>query len=154
MTATPDAKSQFAGWLGDCTGRGVCTLTVTRPMSVTALFAPSSTQLNLDIDSDARIDALTDGLLVARYLQGLRTAALTDGVLPSITTTLLERFIDLNPLLDIDGNGRVDALTDGLLLQRYLFGLRGQAMLANAVGQNARRATSAEIEQYIQSLSR
>ena len=129
-------------------------LTVTRPMSVTALFAPSSTQLNLDIDSDARIDALTDGLLVARYLQGLRTAALTDSVLPSITTTLLERFIDLYPLLDIDGNGRVDALTDGLLLQRYLFGLRGETLLANAVGPNARRKTSAEIEQYIQSLSR
>ena len=129
-------------------------LTVTRPMSVTALFAPSSTQLNLDIDSDARIDALTDGLLVARYLQGLRTAALTDGVLPSITTTLLERFIDLYPLLDIDGNGRVDALTDGLLLQRYLFGLRGETLLANAVGQNARKTTSAEIEQYVQSLSR
>ena len=35
--------------------------------------------------------------------------------------------------LDIDGNATVDALTDGVLVVRYLFGLRGAALIANAV---------------------
>ena len=35
---------------------------------------------------------------------------------------------------DIDGNGVAQPLTDGLLLLRYLFGLRGEALVNGAVG--------------------
>ena len=38
-----------------------------------------------------------------------------------------------NGLADIDGNGEVDALTDGLMLLRYLFNLRGDSLIAGAV---------------------
>ena len=54
--------------------------------------------------------------------------------------------------VDIDGNGRADALTDGLLMIRYLFGLRGAALTAGAVDSAATRKTAADIEAYIQSL--
>ena len=50
---------------------------------------------------------------------------------------------------DIDGNGEVDALTDGLLLLRWQFGLRGAALIAGAVGANATRNTAALIEAYL-----
>jgi hypothetical protein len=38
LTATADAESSFAGWSGGCTGKGVCAVTVTMPLSVTATF--------------------------------------------------------------------------------------------------------------------
>ena len=50
------------------------------------------------------------------------------------------------PRLDIDGNGQVDAATDGLLILRYMFGFRGDALIQNAVGQGAIRSTSGAIE--------
>ena len=152
LNATASAGSQFAGWLGACTGRGPCTLSVAGAQSVMAMFAADTTPLNADIDGNGRYDALTDGLMIARYLHGLTTNALTNGVLPNVTTALLERLIDIRPILDIDGNGQVDALTDGILLQRYLFGLRGGALLSNAVSTSATRTTAAQIEAYIQTL--
>ncbi len=54
-------------------------------------------------------------------------------------------------LIDIDGNGTEEALTDGLLVTRYLLGLRGSALVTGAVGAGARRDTS-QIEQYLQTL--
>lgn len=55
-------------------------------------------------------------------------------------------------VLDIDANGRVDALSDGLLLLRYIFGLRGPSLVTGAVGTGAARSTSAAIEAYLLSL--
>ena len=55
----------------------------------------------------------------------------------------------LQTALDIDGNGTADALTDGLLVIRYLFGLRGAALIQGAVGAGAQRTTATEIEAYL-----
>lgn len=54
--------------------------------------------------------------------------------------------------IDVDGNGTADALTDGLLVIRYLFGLRGTALIQGAVGAGAVRTSATEIEQYLQSV--
>lgn len=51
-------------------------------------------------------------------------------------------------VLDIDGDGRVEATTDGLLLLRYLLGLRGSALAAGALGLCASRDAAA-IESYL-----
>ena len=52
--------------------------------------------------------------------------------------------------LDIDGNGESKALSDGLLLIRYLFGFTGDALLiVGAIGDGATRDTSDAIEAYI-----
>ena len=55
-------------------------------------------------------------------------------------------------MLDIDGDGDTKALTDGLLILRYLFGFRSNTLIDKALGKNATRVTSDEIETYIKKL--
>ena len=50
--------------------------------------------------------------------------------------------------LDVDGNGQSDPLTDGLLILRYMFGLRGAALISGALAANATRTTANAIEIY------
>ena len=52
-------------------------------------------------------------------------------------------------MMDIDDDGDTAALSDGLLLIRYLFGFRGDALISNAVGQGANRANAASIEDHL-----
>jgi hypothetical protein len=54
-------------------------------------------------------------------------------------------------MADIDDDGEVGALTDGLILLRYLFGLRGDQLSASVVGLTANRNSNEEIEAYIES---
>ena len=54
--------------------------------------------------------------------------------------------------LDIDGNGQTFALTDGLLIIRYLFGLRGPALINGAFDPAGSNNTAELIEAKIQSL--
>lgn len=54
--------------------------------------------------------------------------------------------------LDIDGNGTADALTDGLLVIRYIFGFRGSTLISDAIGAGATRTTAADIEAYLAQL--
>lgn len=52
--------------------------------------------------------------------------------------------------LDIDGNGVQDALTDGLLIIRALFGLTGTAVTNRAIGSSSpMRTTWAQIQPYL-----
>lgn len=55
--------------------------------------------------------------------------------------------------LDIDGNGEAKALSDGLLLIRYLFGFSGDALIGGAIGEGATRTSAEEIEAYIRDRS-
>ena len=43
-------------------------------------------------------------------------------------------------VLDIDANGSFDALTDGLIILRYAFGLRGQSLIDGVISEDAMRA--------------
>lgn len=54
--------------------------------------------------------------------------------------------------LDIDQNGRFDALTDDLILLRYAFGLRNEGLINGVIDTDANRTSAAEIEAHIQSL--
>ena len=51
--------------------------------------------------------------------------------------------------LDVDGNGVVDPLTDGLLGLRYMFGFRGATLITGAVGAGCTRCTAPAIEAYL-----
>jgi hypothetical protein len=55
-------------------------------------------------------------------------------------------------LLDIDGDGKVLATTDMLLILRYQLGIRGGELITNALGFGATRNTSFPIEQYLRRL--
>ena len=114
------------------------------------------TNAYLDVDSNGNYDALTDGLLVIRFLFGLTSTALTNGAIGTgaqraSASQIIPYLNGIRARLDADGNGQADALTDGILIMRYLFGLRGAPLAANALGPGATR-TAAEIEDYVQSL--
>ena len=107
-----------------------------------------------DIDQNDIEDALTDGLLIIRHEFGIEGANLTDGALaPNAALTNSESIAsyinDRSMLFDLDGNGSNDALTDGLLLLRYLFGISGASLIQDAIGPGATRNNYAEIKAHI-----
>lgn len=109
-----------------------------------------------DIDNDGSARALTDGLLVIRYLFGFSGDALVaDAVGESaklIDSSEIQSYlsaVEEASILDIDGNGDADALTDGLLLIRGLFGFSGDALIVGAVGDSAQRSSATAISAYI-----
>jgi hypothetical protein len=55
-------------------------------------------------------------------------------------------------VLDIDANGSFDALTDGLIILRYAFGLRGQSLIDGVISEDAMRNNASDIETYIETL--
>jgi|TARA_B110000003_G_scaffold207423_1_gene206313 hypothetical protein len=85
---------------------------------------------------------------------GLDGSALVTGTIASDaayteSVDIESRIATLGDLADIDGNGDIDALTDGLLTLRYLFGLEGDTLINGVV---ATRTTSEEIEAHLETL--
>ena len=115
---------------------------------------------SLDVDASitaSQYDGRTDGMPIIRYLFGLTGTSLTSGALGGTATrtgqaAILGYLDGIRASIDIDENGFSDALTDGLLLLRYMFGLRGDALIANAVDPVGTRKTAPDIEAYIESL--
>ena len=57
------------------------------------------------------------------------------------------------PQLDIEGDGAMEPLTDGLLILRYLFGFRGAVLIAGAYDTvNCTRCTADAMEDAIAAL--
>ena len=117
----------------------------------------SNITYSLDLDGNGQYDALTDGLLLLRGMFGLDGSALVTGTIASDATytesvDIESRIATLGDLADIDGNGEIDALTDGLLTLRYLFGLQGDTLINGVVASDATRKTSEEIEAHLETL--
>lgn len=113
--------------------------------------------MNLDVDGDGAANALTDGIVIVRYLFGLRGE---DLVGPDVsgsgatrtTPEAVEAFLaeGLSTMLDPDANGTANALTDGILIVRYLFGLTGDDLIGgNVIAEDATRRTAEEIEPFL-----
>ena len=112
---------------------------------------------SLDIDGNENYDALTDGLLLLRGMFGLDGGALVTGTIAhdaayTESVDIESRIATLGDLADIDGNGQIDALTDGLLTLRYLFGLQGDTLINGVVASDATRKTAEEIEAHLETL--
>jgi hypothetical protein len=114
----------------------------------------------LDVDGDGQVEALTDGLLVLRYLFGFRgttlvTAAVDLGACTRCGATELETHLaSIAGQLDADADGGVEPLTDGLLALRYVFGFRGATLIASAVDLVACNLCEATaIETYLESFA-
>ncbi len=157
LTATAAGGSVFTGWLGGCTGTAGCVAPINGASSVKATFAlsPLSARI-LDIDANVQYLADSDGVIILRYLFGLSGSALTTGALgtgftrsgePQMTNYL----INILPYLDVDGNGRVEASTDGLMIMRKLLGMSGTAITQGAMGTGGTRIPG-DIDAYIQTL--
>jgi hypothetical protein len=110
----------------------------------------------IDFDQNGEVDALTDGLLLLRYLSEYRGDSLTNNAIannsPLTPEEVESHLVSAYKIADIDGNGNVDALTDGLLVLRYLFEYRDDALVDSALALDALRTTSQEIETFIFSL--
>ncbi|MBK7470847.1 MAG: DUF1800 family protein [Betaproteobacteria bacterium] len=102
-------------------------------------------QCSFDVDANCGIDALTDGIMILRAGFGLTGPTLTQGALGTGATrtdpALVLAFINANKTTqyDLDGNGSFDALTDGLMILRYMFGLSGTSVTNGAIGTNPTR---------------
>ncbi|MDE0758366.1 MAG: serine hydrolase [Pseudomonadales bacterium] len=107
-----------------------------------------------DLDGSGKAEALTDGLLFMRYLFGFTQQALVNGALSSnATRTTSEEItaflVEHRAQLDIDGNDTTDALSDGLLLIRYLFGFEGSSLINGALPGDTSRSVPEIISAFI-----
>ena len=118
--------------------------------------------INLDVDGDTKVTAFGDGLMVIRKLFGSAFTgdALTAKAISANATrssTEVYEYIkcgvdDLS--LDVDGDGKVTAFGDGLMVIRKLFGsaFAGEALTAKAISADATRDTD-EIHEYIAAMT-
>ena len=112
---------------------------------------------SLDIDGNGQYDALTDGLLLLRGMFLLSGDPLiSDAVAPDAayktSDEVTSRIDMLGDLVDIDGNGNVGALTDGLVILRYLFNLRGDVLINDVIASDATVKTAEDVEAKIEQL--
>ena len=112
----------------------------------------------IDIDGNGKFDALTDGLLLLRSMFELSGTPLISGVVANDAVykssgEIEARIAALGDRIDIDNDDRIDALTDGLLILRYLFELSGDTLTAGVVSDGAQRSNAADIESYLLKLT-
>jgi hypothetical protein len=127
---------------------------------LTALIEYSNNTIpggTIDIDGNGKKDALTDGLLILRYFFDLSDTSLINNVISSdavytSSDQIEERILGLGDLLDVDLNGELDALTDGLMTLRFLFGIANESLIQDALAPNADRNQLEEIRQHLAQL--
>lgn len=111
----------------------------------------------IDVDGNGAADALTDGLLILRYLFGFQGDTLVGGAVgggcQNCTSAEVTAKLDaIKDQLDVDGNGSVDALTDGVIILRALFGFTGSALTNGAVGSGCTRCNVTEITEFLNNI--
>ncbi|MBI1375766.1 MAG: tandem-95 repeat protein [Phycisphaera sp.] len=112
-------------------------------------------RINLDIDGVGTVQPLTDGILVIRSLAGftgdvLITGALGAGATRTTGESVAAFLVVARDLfLDVDGDGLLQPLTDGILLLRYLAGFTGDVLVTGATGAGATRTTGQQIVDFL-----
>ncbi len=119
------------------------------------VFAHAS--FDLDIDDDGKTEALTDGLLVIRHLFGfsgdsLNANATATDANRSDAASIETHLVDNKSSLDVDGDGSVEALTDGLLIIRELFGFSGDSLITGAASGSGTRVTGDSVVDYLKTI--
>ena len=107
----------------------------------------SKQKWNFDIDGNGEIKALSDGIMIVRHLFGTFPGErLTEGAIASNATrnlaeiqAYLQQGVD-KKYLDIDGNGEIKALSDGIMIVRHLFGtFPDERLIDGAIASDATR---------------
>ena len=90
----------------------------------------------LDVDNSGGAASGTDGIMIARYLAGVRGEKLSDGLgLSSGAAEIAGIGLGDNASqLDVDGSGEV-TVHDGVLIARYLIGIRAGAQLTAKISE-------------------
>ena len=108
-----------------------------------------------DIDANSSVEPLEDGLLFIRYLFDFTGNPLVDAAVDMngerSSPSEIEVFLATHgAAMDIDGDGTLGPLTDGLMVIRYFFGFRDDSLIEGAVAATATRTTSDKIEACIE----
>ena len=106
-----------------------------------------------DVDANGRVTALADGLLLMRFLFGFTGTEFAEEAIGADVVIQIQEIENnvnlLLPHLDIDQDGEVKPLTDGLLVTRHLFGFSGDSLIAGAIGSGASRKSALQISEYL-----
>ncbi len=134
-------------------GRDPGGLTVQQSLTINILDILDVATLGLDGNGDS--DALTDGLIALGHAFGAPISQLADlaasGSPGQDTTTLAATLAEAETtFLDVDGNGALDALTDGLMVLGFLFGAPASQLVpfADPAGD---RTTAQSINDFLES---
>lgn len=113
---------------------------------------------NLDIDGNGQVKALSDGILLGRYMNGVRGPALVNGISePGATRTTGKKVAHYlghckATLADVDGDGN-STIEDVNVVVGYLAGLRDSNLLNHGLpASGCVRCTPDEWEAYIAAL--
>lgn len=110
-----------------------------------------------DIDKDGNVELDTDGIFILRKLFGITTE---NDYVPLAHACASATYAEANAFVedviargdwDIDGDGAVLPLTDGLLLLRSMLGIYGQALTRGAVNPQGARTDANDIATFVQS---
>jgi len=96
---------------------------------------------SMDLNADGEISALSDGLILASYLNDISVDAIPDAIIGSSSPrsgTELEQYLEAgvsSGLLDVDGDQSSPTNQDLMMIIRYAFGtFPGSALLSNLQG--------------------
>lgn len=114
------------------------------------VFAP----LNIDGSTATIYDAATDGVMILRYMSGIRGDAISDGVIGATATrtaTQIATYLaTIQTQLDIDGDGAVNATTDGALIVRHMRGMSlSSSYIMNVFNPTGLRGNEDDITSYL-----
>ncbi len=111
---------------------------------------------SLDIDGNGTINAPNDGLIIFKYLlnsnaNNLHTTISSNAIEGRKTTPELKAYLDdAGTILDVDGNGTINAPNDGLIIFKYLLNSNANN-LHTTISSNAieGRKTTIELKAYL-----
>jgi hypothetical protein len=113
---------------------------------------------SLDVDLNGQADALSDGVIILRHLFGFTGTALTNGVIdPSgLRTDPAEIASYLNSMgegmLDIDANGALSAVSDGIAIIRGLLGFTGVSLTEGVIDPSGQRTDPTAVETFLNNM--
>jgi hypothetical protein len=166
LIAAPTMGGGFSGWTTNvpglvCGTSATCNIVVNENTTMYATFRDNSNfapDLNVDQSLNGPQCRITsDGAMIVRFLRGMTNNAIAGAGIPADAAAnalgVAKGTAHRKPLFDVDGNGVADAATDGVLILRYFAGFRDAALIANAIGAQATRTTSAAVTLYLDALN-
>ncbi len=111
---------------------------------------------SLDIDGNGSLAAPNDGLIIFKYLlnsnaNNLHTTIANDAATDRKTTAQLKTYLDnAGTILDVDGNGTINAPNDGLIIFKYLLNSNANNLHTTITNDAATdRKTTTNLKSYL-----
>ena len=130
----------------------------TQTLEPAAIMVPAGALPSLDVDLNGQADALSDGILIIRHLFGFTGTALTDGVVDPVgqrtDPIAIQSYLNsIITALDVDLNQNADALSDGIVIIRSLFGFSGNALTDGAIDPGGQRTDPTVITTFLANMN-